>query len=459
MLSEDHQRKNLTLISKKVKFQSVAIFYQVATCFKLTKIASIALNCIERCFTFINKSHDFLKLDFFSFAKIISSSKLHVDSELEILNAIDYWMSYDYKTRSKFAGYLLSKVRFHLLSDCAVNEALSESLSLSNIDGFSSILGDCLKNRKKLCQSKPGGSNSFRYCGQNNFDIAITGGYDNQQKKALSNFRKISGSNLNIYWELPPMKTKRRYHRSVCCRGAIYVFGGESSNNVPVIHVERYSLTTNKWEIVADMPDRRIGFSTCAFMKYVFIFGGENKRTLDSCFKFDSSSKSWTEVEKMNESKMFVGCAVYQGRVVVSGGCLYEGLNTTSSVEAFDPLANKWSRMPSMLESRYGHSSVSIRNKLFIIGGSRGFDTVLLCEVFDSESKRFVFLKQTPTSTTFNLENKVATFSIGRKLVTIGSLSSTALYYDEEKNKWYEKAIQVTDTMYLFSCTLIPKLY
>ena len=49
----------------------------------------------------------------------------------------------------------------------------------------------------------------------------------------------------------------------------------------------------------------------------------------------------------------------------MSGG-YYKG----TSVETYDYYENKWTYLPDMIESRCDHASVSMGNKMFVIGGS-----------------------------------------------------------------------------------------
>ena len=62
-----------------------------------------------------------------------------------------------------------------------------------------------------------------------------------------------------------------------------------------------------------------------------------------------------------------------------------------SSVEAYDFHDNKWSYLLSMLSPRVDHSTVSITNKMFMIGGSSDYS-----EVFDSVTRKFTYIKIIP---------------------------------------------------------------
>ena len=116
LLLNDLDHKNFERIEKKISNRNVATFYQIASIFNFTELQIFSLCYIERCFRMVFKKKNYKILGFAQIARIISSSKLHIDSEMEVINAIDIWISYDSKERSKFARRLLSKVRLNLLS-------------------------------------------------------------------------------------------------------------------------------------------------------------------------------------------------------------------------------------------------------------------------------------------------------------------------------------------------------
>ena len=110
-----------------------------------------------------------------------------------------------------------------------------------------------------------------------------------------------------------------------------------------------------------------------------------------------------------------------------------------------------------MIMGRYCHSSVSLKNKLFVLGSFVGNESKT-CEVFDSVCRTFVLLKNKPTSLTFRLNWFTKSFSIGNKLVILGSGSSTALFYNVDTDEFSEEPFEVTKDISAFSCSVVPKI-
>ena len=68
----------------------------------------------------------------------------------------------------------------------------------------------------------------------------------------------------------------------------------------------------------------------------------------------------------MNNGRYDAAYTVFESKIVVSGGYEYDNLK---SVETYDRHENKWNYIPDMIERRYNHGSLSMGNKMFVIGG------------------------------------------------------------------------------------------
>ena len=460
LLVKDVESNCINQIEEKIGNKNVATFYHIACIFNFTELSKLSLCHIERCFPLVCENINFKQLDFDLIAKIISSSELNTDSEIEVFNAADNWIAYNFEERSKFASRLLGKVRLNLLSVDALKSIIKCNVSFNKIDDV--LLTSVLKNNKSTFQKK-----TSRYCSQQMFNIVVSGGFTKRLNRSGRNtvrknncfYEKFSVENCSDVKVIAPMKTRRENHKLVYCRGAVYVFGGVDENKKFVKSIDKYSLVTNKWENVSEMFDYRKFFCASRFIDQIFIIGGYDDYWLpsNSTLKFCTKANKWSEVARMNEARILCSCAIYEGRVVVSGGWNYQNHNGLKTVEAYDHVSDKWSSMPNMIERRYRHSLLAMKNKLFVLGGCTE-NISNSCEVFDSESKKFVFLKQNSTSlvTKSHLVNN--TFLIGSKIITLCENSKTISCYDVEKDEWSEETFDITEDLYCFSSTIIPKI-
>ena len=120
LLKKDLQKDLYGYIKHTVNSKNVATYYKLAKVYFLPHLAKSTFRHIERFFTSVAKTQNFLELNFSFVKKIFSTSYLNVDSETEVFNAEDAWVNYKIEERKKFAIDLLSKIRLNLLSDHAV---------------------------------------------------------------------------------------------------------------------------------------------------------------------------------------------------------------------------------------------------------------------------------------------------------------------------------------------------
>ena len=226
----------------------------------------------------------------------------------------------------------------------------------------------------------------------------------------------------------------------------IYFF----KNNTVFVH--KYSTITNTWKNMGlscghDINDN---FRLCAFMDNIFIIGGRDKNLIatSSCIKLNINKNRTEKIKNMNEARHVPACTTFEGRVVVSGG--YVNANDHSNtVEAYDHVANTWSSMPNMINSRHCHSLVAVRNKLFVFGGWR----TETCEVLDSSVNRFVLLK--PPSSLRGFEDISGAISVGSRILIFKNNSAGLISFDFVENEWKEESFEVTkDIIWYFSLKL-----
>ena len=140
---------------------------------------------------------------------------------------------------------------------------------------------------------------------------------------------------------------------------------------------------------------------------------------------------------------MYAACAVFEGKIIVSGG--YN--NAGNTVESYDVKGDRWSPMPSMINGHYHHYSVAVKGKLFVV------DYYGRLEVFDNNCKKFVALKPRPG------ENELmnAAYSIGGKIVLIRD-GKSSYFYDVDTGEWSDELHRGTEGDGHFACARIPFL-
>ena len=103
------------------------------------------------------------------------------------------------------------------------------------------------------------------------------------------------------------------------------------------------------------------------------------------------------------------------------------------------------------MEKRYNHGSVSMGNKMFVIGGYN----ISTCEIFDSFSRNFIYTKPMNFTTEYRLPYGVVcigqTFVVFYKKPT-KPYGTKIFIYDVLKNQWTENYCSVLKNLTGISC-------
>ena len=156
----------------------------------------------------------------------------------------------------------------------------------------------------------------------------------------------------------------------------------------------------------------------------------------------------------MNQTRSSAASTVFEGKIVVTGGT--DNWYKLKSIEAYDYYENKWNSLPDMIERRSYHASVSMGNKLFVIGG----ESTTSCEIFDSISRKFTLIELKLPKINSYWSSKYQTvckgniiFLISENIYLYSGCKDTIMYtYDIQTNQWSEKKCNVLKKLTNLSC-------
>jgi len=191
---------------------------------------------------------------------------------------------------------------------------------------------------------------------------------------------------------LAPLPGKRGSAIAAEVGGKIYVIGGattmEGSKDpfftffgpARVLSTnEVYDPATNKWESRAPMSvPRNHAFSGVVNGKiyviggrtgHAFILSATNTNVVE---EYDPASNSWSApMERMPTARSGGASGTDGRRIYVAGGevTTKELVGAFRAVEAYDPLTNSWSKLPSMPMPRHGVAGAVIGNRFYLVSG------------------------------------------------------------------------------------------
>ena len=462
IFSNENKEKEISKhFEKKIDVNNAALFYQLSRLFNLPRLSKFCLLFIERCFPMVVESENFLELDYACVKNILLSSELSIDSELEAFNAADAWLRHKAVERGKHAKPVLLTIRLSLLSVATLNFILSKKSVLATDVECVGVIKEVLKSKSSSQPNEPGVRS--RCCNQSSFGIVMCGGrtlwgYNAVRRNygifVARDVRMINPNDSFAVTTLPPMIRGRKLMKAaVCIKRQVYVFGGVDDKRHYVTSVEKYSFATGTWEKIAKMHQKRRYFCVASFMDSVYILGGcttkkhERPKGYNTCFEFDTKKLTFKRVADMNGKRFLSACSVLEGRVVVSGGW-----EEDKSAEAYDHVEDAWHRLPDMCEPRYFHSSVTVRNRMFVVGRN------LSSEVYDPVCGKFVLLTHPPFGARELVNNRlVEAVWIGTKMVFMGENEEGAVVVFDG-GEWSVESCGLLEELERFSLVKVPLL-
>ena len=430
-------------LSDRVGIENAAMFYQLAHVFTSKNLSRETFTYIERCFSMVAETTNFLELDHMLLIRVLSNCRLNVTSELEVFNAVENWLNYKQKERKKFTnnifGACFSEQTLRLVLDTATSK---DSLNAAN---------DVITTRKKTNMRL-----ANRFCSQTSFDVLFCGGL-NRGCGRLHDIIAVDGADLKS-----SKKILKFDGHSISCykaavvrvKGSLYAVGGLTDRR-DTIQVVKYSLAAKEQELAASTPFKRRGFCVCALLSDVYVIGGGERAASDECLAFDTERSQFRKAATMRRKRENAACALFRGKIVVCGG--HDATNQRlRCVESFNG-GSEWTFMPSMIRERCYHSVAATSSKLFVVGG---FEPS--CEVYDASGGRFVEVKIPTTKLKLDeesFENKCESVVVGSKFYAVFYHPMTKVVcYDYGTGSWSEvQGCEAIRNGFNFCCVAVPK--
>ncbi|XP_076858786.1 kelch-like protein 23 [Brachyhypopomus gauderio] len=195
-------------------------------------------------------------------------------------------------------------------------------------------------------------------------NIYVTGGYRTQTVDALDTVW-IYNIDSDEWTEACPMINARYYHCSVPLHGCIYAIGGYR-NGAPAREAEFYDPLQKKWFHVADMIQGVGNATACVVQDRIYVTGGHygnrGSCTYDKIQTYRSDIKEWS-ITAMSPHPEYGLCSVsLNNKLYLVGG-------QTTITDCYDPDRDDWKQMAAMKERRMECGAAVINGCIYVTGG------------------------------------------------------------------------------------------
>jgi hypothetical protein len=193
-----------------------------------------------------------------------------------------------------------------------------------------------------------------------------------------------------------PLPSVRQNMAVASDSGRIYVIGGEGTNHRPLSSTEVYDESAMAWSQGPPLPVATYFFAATSV---TYVNGGTNVTSIfagggctgDSCpgsaavYEYLPGNTVWKNGPSMSTARIGFGMAALGGKVYAVGGSI-DFATPLSSAEVLDPVANKWSPIPSMSSPRQYMTLAASDTALFALGGYDGVNTLTTVETYSTSA-------------------------------------------------------------------------
>ena len=243
----------------------------------------------------------------------------------------------------------------------------------------------------------------------------------------------------------------------------ILCLGGRWNNSC----LEVYNLLDESLNRYSDLPCETFGHCALSLDNFVYCLGGESAEEFMHTstakvyrLNIKAANSQWEEVASMSEERCAFGAAMWNGKLVVTGGYKYNDQTRMSSTELYEPHSNIWKQIALMNDVRSHHALIVADNKLFAVGGYSVLQGCLSSvEQLDNVDGQWKFVKsmiekrRILAAVTYN--NDI--YAIGGCLS--GRVLKTVEKYDLSKDEWSFVASMNVQRQTHAACVLDGKIY
>ncbi|NWI62700.1 KLH23 protein, partial [Todus mexicanus] len=195
-------------------------------------------------------------------------------------------------------------------------------------------------------------------------DIYVTGGYRTESIEALDTVW-IYNTERDEWTEGCPMLDARYYHCAVSLSGCIYALGGYRKG-APVQEAEFYDPLKKKWLPIANMIKGVGNATACVLHEVIYVTGGHygyrGSCTYDKIQRYHSGSDEWSIVTTSPHPEYGLCSITLRNKIYFVGG-------QTTITDCYDPEQNEWKQMAHMMERRMECGAVVMNGCIYVTGG------------------------------------------------------------------------------------------
>ncbi len=230
-----------------------------------------------------------------------------------------------------------------------------------------------------------------------------------------------------------------------------------------------YSAQTTQWKSGVSLPRALYAHSTVSGDGRIFVMGGfslSERRSFADVYAFQPLAGRWTKMPSMRTARGFAGAVYAGGKIIVIGG--NDMRRTLNTVEIYDTRTGDWRFGSPMPTARRGFAIAETGGKIYCFGGFQmeSRSTLKNVEVYNIARNTWTRLPALPFA-----RQGAAAVAKGDKIYVIGGVIGRSdspgglvflrdmNIYNVKDNSWERGSSMVFDRYYLSVVLVNDKIY
>ena len=213
-------------------------------------------------------------------------------------------------------------------------------------------------------------------------------------------------------------------------KSCLLVVGGKGKDDIKSNSCLYYREDSNSWKSLTELPQS--GVSVCRVDRRLLLTGGvDDYYVKTQCMLYDLATKKWGTMPPLitgrsNHSSVSMGDCVY-----VVGGKGF-GNKVLASVECLNVKRTGWLSLPDIPQAVTAPAVVTYDNKIFVFGGRDAQNKDICCtQVFDTTLGQWSTLSDMPEMCSIG-----AAVTLNDFIYVVGGYTRTCLKFDPTLDNW-----------------------
>ncbi len=236
--------------------------------------------------------------------------------------------------------------------------------------------------------------------------LYLLGGY--VLGSVTSNLNQVYDPATDAWRDLRPMVIGLNHVGVIGHKGKIYLFGGfVRQNRDPVANAFAYDPRTDKWQEIMPLPSKRGAVAVVALDGRLHVIGGavggdrgvgfEGRQSVTLHEVYDPATDAWSKRAPLPERRDHFGLVVFDGRIHAIAGRLENFFNNTGRHDVYNPKTDSWSARAPLPTPRSGFVAAVLDGSIVVIGGEGEKGVYDENEGYDPKTDRWFTLARMPT--------------------------------------------------------------